>query len=194
MCRQQEGRTGNTAQQLWASQPALFPTPPSLSPSFALRWKVNVIGHIEVQRRLSVVANKLLSVRRVNVMKNGKIYTKVTFCLQQTEEEIHLLHVLLSHVKHFVQGTRGVTYVRLRNCDAIESFCRLIKLQQSNNQPAEVPRKEKGICSQLFLQHGSVVDEFLILGSGYIWHLKYTYIFNNFCFSLGLRLQNYFVL
>lgn len=91
-----------------------------------------------------------------------------------TEEEIDLLHALLSHVKHFVQGTRGVTYVRLRNSDAIGSFCRLIKLQVEQ-QPTEVPRKEKGIGSWLFLQHGSVV-ELLILGNGYIWHLKYIYI------------------
>lgn len=45
----------------------LFSTPPCLSPSFALKWKVNVIGHTEAEQCLPVVANDLLFVRSLSV-------------------------------------------------------------------------------------------------------------------------------
>lgn len=54
-----KSKTALSSSSRLASQ--LFPPLPSLSPSFALKWKVNVIGHTEAEQCLPVVANNLLS-------------------------------------------------------------------------------------------------------------------------------------
>lgn len=53
-----------------------------------------------------------------------------------------------------------------------EVVCRLIQLQVEQHPTSEGAKKGERNQLSALLQHGSVVGEFLILGSGYIWHLK----------------------
>ena len=96
--------------------------------------------------------------------------------------------MLLYHV--FLQGTRDVKYVMLRNSDSVGSFIRVIMLKVKH-QPATEGCKERGLNQLLasFLKMAVLwIRVFNVQAMATSGTLKYIYIINNFCFSLGLRL------
>lgn len=154
-----------TVQPFWASWPGVLSSPPSLSSSFAPKWKANSLGHAEVEQWVSVVANELLFVRSLNLKENSyKIYT--SHCIlplekrfliaghgNELEKGMDRLQGLLSCVKHaFCTG-----HQRCDMCNTWEqwfhwTFCRVTELQ-GKQQPTTAGAKKRE-SNQLLASRG----------------------------------------
>lgn len=138
---------------------------------------------------------------------SGKIYTDntilplekwflVTGLENDLEEEIGLLQTLLSHVKPvFLQVTREVKYVILRNSNPTGTFLRIIKLQVKQ-QPTSEGAKKRESKSTLgsFLKMAVLwISESLMPGNGNIWHFKKLICIQWFLFLLTIKTSELFL-
>lgn len=173
MCRQQEG--GRAAQCRPAALGGLASpsAPPALSPSFALEWKVNVIGHTEIIAVTTCCCKWTALGEEVSTQRKN-------FCegLRQQQHPASKEEVFDNRAwKWTRRGNRStwdaafpcrasVLIGRQRceiytwNRDSIGSFLRVLKLQVKKATTTQWRCQERRIRSTLLLpQDGSVVDE-----------------------------------